>query len=440
VTASAEREPSTRRDASHREPLQPERLIDPYDLIAFDLDGVLYRGDQPIEGASSVVDSIRSSQKRLIFLTNNSARTPERIAARLHEMGFAVRTEEVVTSALATATMLAAEGAAGSSAFVIGEEGVRTALGDAGIDVVGGEPDRTDLVVVGWDRSADFAKLRRACLLVERGARLIATNGDRSFPAEDGLWPGAGALLAVITTTTGAEPTVVGKPATPMFDAAHSIAAAERPLMVGDRLDTDIAGAARARWDSVLVLTGVSTPGDMPEAPALPTFVVPDACALLEPGIRASIRHAETADLPGLAAVLDRAGLDAAGARERLEGTVVAVADPIDPNGRGGEGEVLATATVARFESGTLLRSVAVEQAVRGRGLGLLTASAALRRADARRPAFLFTEQARGFFAILGFEPVPADALPPVVARVGEREGCAASAVAMRRTPRAPDI
>src|SRR5207244_3342722 len=128
------------------------------------------------------------------------------------------------------------------------------ALQHAGIRLVDGEPDRTDLVVIGWDRTVDYAKLRTASLLVERGARLVATNADASYPAPDGLWPGAGALLAAVTTTTGADPTVVGKPARPLFDAAVELTGAERPLMIGDRLDTDVSGAAALGWDALLVL------------------------------------------------------------------------------------------------------------------------------------------------------------------------------------------
>src|SRR5207237_9355226 len=111
------------------------------------------------------------------------------------------------------------------------------------IRILDGEADRADLVVVGWDRSADYPKLRTAGLLVERGARLVATNADGSYPAPDGLWPGAGAILAAVTTTTGAPATVVGKPARPMFEAAVRITGASHPLVVGDRIDTDIKGA-----------------------------------------------------------------------------------------------------------------------------------------------------------------------------------------------------
>src|SRR5439155_16185437 len=148
--------------------------------------------------------------------------------------------------------------------------GVREALQQVGIRLVDGEPDRTDLEVIGWDRAVDYAKLRTASLLVERGARLIGTNPDASYPAPDGLWPGAGALLAAVTTTTGATPTIVGKPGRPLFEAAAEAVGASRPLVVGDRLDTDVAGAAAMGWESLLVLSGASRPGGLIRGDVLP--------------------------------------------------------------------------------------------------------------------------------------------------------------------------
>jgi HAD superfamily hydrolase (TIGR01450 family) len=136
--------------------------------------------------------------------------------------------------------------------------------------------------VVGVDLDATYAKLRTACVLVQRGAHLIATNPDRSFPVPGAEWPGAGALLAVITETTGASAEVVGKPYAPLFQAAAARAGARRPLVIGDRLDTDIAGAAALGWDSLLVLTGVSTRGDVEASPARPTYVAEDLRALVE--------------------------------------------------------------------------------------------------------------------------------------------------------------
>ncbi len=255
-------------------------LAERYDVLLFDLDGVLYRGELPVPHAVEAMAALRTAELRPIFLTNNSSRTPEQVAAKLTGMGIEARPFEVVTSALATADLLAARG--GGTAFVVGQDGIRTALADAGIEVRGGEPDRVDVVVVGVDLEVTYAKLRTACVLVERGAKLVATNPDRSFPAAGAVWPGAGALLAVITETTGAAAEVVGKPFAPLFEAARDRANASTPLVIGDRIDTDIAGAAGMGWDSLLVLTGVSTPEDAAASQPRPTFVAEDLRALVD--------------------------------------------------------------------------------------------------------------------------------------------------------------
>jgi HAD superfamily hydrolase (TIGR01457 family) len=254
-------------------------LADAYGCLLLDLDGVLFRGDEAVPGALEAMASIRARGRSVVFITNNSSRTPEQVAAKLEAMSIAAAPREVVTSALATADLLAQRG--GGSAFVIGQEGVRAALEGAGIRVADGEPDRTDYVVVGFDASADYAKLKHASLLVQRGAALVATNPDGSFPSSDGLWPGAGALLAVVTTTTGAVAEVVGKPYAPLFETARRRAGGGIPLVVGDRLDTDIAGAMGLGWDSLLVLSGVSTPADLEGSEVRPTFVGADLSALL---------------------------------------------------------------------------------------------------------------------------------------------------------------
>jgi HAD superfamily hydrolase (TIGR01450 family) len=216
----------------------------------------------------------------VVFLTNNSSRTPEQVAAKLRRIGIEARPSEVVTSALATADLLAGRG--GGSAFVVGQDGIRRALLDAGIEVIDGEPERVDHVVVGVDVEATYAKLRTACVLVQRGAHLVATNPDRSFPAVGALWPGAGALLAVITETTGADAEVVGKPFAPLYETARARSAATTPLVIGDRLDTDIAGAEALGWDSMLVLTGVSTRSEIELSGIRPTYVAEDLRRLLE--------------------------------------------------------------------------------------------------------------------------------------------------------------
>jgi len=255
-------------------------LAERYDCLLFDLDGVLYRGDRPIEAAPPTMAELRRRGVRVVFLTNNSSRTPEQVADKLRSHDIEADPQEVVTSALATAELLAERG--GGRAFVIGMDGVREALTRAGIELLDGEPEAADLVVVGFDRAATYERLKTASLLVERGARLIATNADASFPADDGQWPGAGALLAVVTTTTGAEPEVVGKPFAPLFECALQRGGGGRPLVMGDRLDTDIEGAANLGWDTMLVLTGVSSRAEAETGPVRPTVIARDVSALLE--------------------------------------------------------------------------------------------------------------------------------------------------------------
>jgi glycerol-1-phosphatase len=248
-------------------------LADPYDAILLDLDGVLYRGPEPIAGAPQAVERLRAAGKRVAFVTNNSSRTPGRVAERLASVGIRAEPDEVVTSALATADLLAERGT--RSAFVIGEDGLRTALANAGIELADGSDGSVDAVVVGFDRTADYRKLKDGAVLVERGASLVASNPDPAFPAPAGeAWPGAGALLAVIETTTGLRGEVVGKPHPPLLHRALERAGGGRPLVVGDRLDTDIAGAAGLGWDSALVLTGSTRREDLDASPWTPTHVV----------------------------------------------------------------------------------------------------------------------------------------------------------------------
>lgn len=255
-------------------------LASRYDVLLFDLDGVLYRGDEPVAHAPETMAALRRAGAGVIFLTNNSSRTPEQVARKLGGLGIEAAPTEVVTSALATADLLAARG--GGTAFAIGGEGVVRALAEAGLEVLEGEPDRADVVVVGIAEDLSYAQLRTGCVLVRRGARLVATNADPTFPAAGGdEWPGAGALLAAIVTATGATPEVVGKPFAPLFEAARARAGAEAPLVIGDRLDTDIAGAQALGWDSLLVLTGVSTREELAGSSVRPTYVADDLRVLL---------------------------------------------------------------------------------------------------------------------------------------------------------------
>ena len=248
-------------------------LVAPYDAILLDLDGVLYRWPEPIPGAADAVVTLREAGKGLAFVTNNASRTPDEVAERLSSVGVRAEPGEVVTSALAAASAVAERGV--RSAFVVGEGGLIAALEDRGVRVVDGSARDVGAVVVGFDRGVTYDKLKDASVLVASGVPLIASNADASFPAPDGqAWPGAGALIAAIETTTGAKAEVIGKPEPPLLELALEAAGGGRPLVVGDRLDTDIAGAARLGWDSALVLTGVARREDVETAPWKPTFVV----------------------------------------------------------------------------------------------------------------------------------------------------------------------
>jgi N-acetylglutamate synthase-like GNAT family acetyltransferase len=268
---------------------------------------------------------------------------------------------------------------------------------------------------------------------------LVATNPDASFPAPDGLWPGAGAILAAITTTTRATPTVVGKPARPMFEAAAELTGATHPLVVGDRLDTDIAGAKAMEWDSLLVFSGTSKPGDLPESPVLPTFVAEDVSGLLDDRSPALFRRAKPDDQGAIAALLEEVGLRSEGLPDRIDGTIVTGQNP---DGRG----VDATACLVTLGDYGMLRSVAVRKPLQGKGLGMLAAAAALKGARAKGIVLvsLFTETAPAFFERLGFRTVDRSQLPePVRTSPHATEECAETATAMvlelsRRSEAAP--
>ena len=406
-------------------------LVERYDALFIDLDGVVYRGDQVVPAAPDALEAARGAGCRILFLTNNSSRTQEQVVDMLSGFGIRAEPSEILTSAGATAAMLRRQGANSASAFVIGERGLKEALLSAGVKVEDGEPEWTDLVVVGWDRSVDFRKLRRASLLVQRGSKLIATNGDPSYPAPDGLWPGTGAILSAITTATGAQAVVVGKPARPLFESAAELTRPSRPLVVGDRLDTDIPGASTMDWDSLLVLTGASRLEDLGRSDAIPTYLGVDLSAIERPLPPARFRPATVGDLPGIRELLVDAGLASFDIEERLGSTLVSRDEG------GGEAESAVTAT-ACLEAGEgawgVLRSVAVRRDVRHMGLGALAIAACIQRARALgiRQLFLQTVRVEAFFERLGFERLDPARLP-VVVKGAAQAGCPASATWMGR-------
>jgi glycerol 3-phosphatase-2 len=255
-------------------------IADRYEAFLFDLDGVLYRGDEPVPAAPEAVASLRALGKRLAFVTNNSSRTPSDVVAHLAAVGIDASEDEVETSALTTAAALRDLDA--RTAFVIGERGLRVALEAVQIRLVEAE-EPAGAVVIGWDRSLTYDALRAASLAVQKGARLFATNADATYPAPDGTtWPGAGATVAALEAATGQRATVFGKPNAPILEAARRRAGGGTPLVIGDRLETDIDGARRLGWDSAVVLTGIATRDALRGAPFSATYVLDDLSVLSE--------------------------------------------------------------------------------------------------------------------------------------------------------------
>jgi HAD superfamily hydrolase (TIGR01457 family) len=396
-------------------------LADAYEAFLLDLDGVLFRGDQAIPSAAPTVDALRAAGKRLVFLTNNSARTPEQVAEKLRALGVGAKADEVVTSAQATAELLAREATGRpGTAYVIGQDGIRTALRDAGITVLDGDAGaRSDFVVVGWDGGVTYEELRRATVLVRGGARLVATNADASYPAPGGeLWPGAGAILAAVETASGARATVVGKPNPPLIESALARAGTRNALVVGDRVETDIAGAEATGLDAALVLTGAGRSSDLLDSDALPVAILPDVGGVLSDHPASRARPATPREME-VVRELTEAPETAPGP----EGVWVLAGDSL-----------WATATVEVRAGEAYLRAVATREELRGKGLGTLVVAAATRwsRSRGARDAWLLTETAEGFFRRLGFETADRERVPEWI-EVGPAEGCPAGAVAMRR-------
>jgi glycerol-1-phosphatase len=263
------------------------RLVDAYDLVIFDLDGVIYLIDKPIAGAAEAVERLRSDGTAVAYATNNASRRKADVAALLSGMGVSATADEVLTSSAASATMLAERLPAGAPVLVVGAEALRADVRDAGLRPVERFEDEPVAVVQGYGPDVGWKILAEAALAVRGGAMWMATNTDRTLPSPRGPLPGNGSLVAVLRTALNREPdVVVGKPAPALFQTAASLSGAKRPLTVGDRLDTDIEGAVGAGMDSLLVLTGVSGPAELLAAPPerRPTYVSADLSGLFAPG------------------------------------------------------------------------------------------------------------------------------------------------------------
>jgi 4-nitrophenyl phosphatase len=226
------------------------------------MDGVLWTGDTPIGDLPAVFRRIHERGLKVAFATNNGTRTPEQYTKRLEQFGVPVEPWQVVTSALGVANLLSQRFPRGARVFAIGGEGVFEALKEKGFETLSiQEAESAQAVVMGIDVQINFEKMREATLLVRRGIPFYGTNPDKTFPTPRGEIPGAGAWISVITTATDVQPIYAGKPAPYLIDLARERLGTEKEatLVVGDRLETDIAGGQAAGCPCALVLSGVST-------------------------------------------------------------------------------------------------------------------------------------------------------------------------------------
>jgi len=247
--------------------------------LLIDMDGVLYRGQAPIPGAGCFIAFLRCQGIAFLLLTNNSSLTPDQYVTKLKAMGIEAHAEEILTSAQATALYLAHQEPEGARVYVIGREGLRRALVEQGFCLV--EQD-VDYVAVGWDWDLTYAQLKRATLHIRAGARFIATNPDTTFPSEEGIIPGNGAILAALEVATDVEPLVIGKPHSTIFQ----LALAQLNLdvqgiaVLGDRLETDVLGGQRMGLGTLFVLSGVTDEDQLAQSTIHPDLVYEDVAHL----------------------------------------------------------------------------------------------------------------------------------------------------------------
>lgn len=251
--------------------------------LIIDMDGVLWHGDTPLPGLVAFFRTLDELGIGYVLATNNATKVTGQYSAKLARFGVAVPPERLITSAEVTASHLAHHYPRGSRVYVVGEEGLRQALAAGGFDLVARDglvaPDaRVDIVVVGLDHRACWEQLASASYLIHHGAHFVGTNGDVTVPTEIGPLPGAGALLAMVETATGVSPEIMGKPSPAIFEEAllRLGGTAANTAMVGDRLDTDIAGAQRAGMPGILLLSGVTRREQLANHPVRADLVLKD--------------------------------------------------------------------------------------------------------------------------------------------------------------------
>ena len=266
-----------------------------FDAIGFDLDGVVYRGPLPVPGAPETLNELHRRGIRLGYVTNNAQRPPRAVADQLIGFGIDCEAQDIVTSAQATAHLMGDALPSGAEVLVVGSSALVDEVAAVGLVPVTQSSPATAAVVVGFDPGLTWDRLNEGCYAVQRGAAFYACNGDLTRPTDKGLAPGMGAILLAMAQALDVAPIMGGKPARPLLDEARRRLGGERPLFVGDRLDTDVEGAHVAGWASLFVFSGGNGPADLVVAPPArrPDYLAADVCGLLE-APRVAVQDGET--------------------------------------------------------------------------------------------------------------------------------------------------
>ena len=260
-------------------------LCDVHDLAVLDLDGVAYVGPHAVPGAAAGLRAARAAGMHLAFVTNNASRTPQAVADHLVELGFEASAEDVVTSSQAAARLLHAQLDPGALVYALGGSGLHAALEEVGLRSTTDPAEPAAAVVQGYGGKVLWRQVIDGAILVKRGLPWVATNTDMTFPTENGPGPGNGALVDLVARFAERTPQVAGKPETALFEETRDRIGGREPVVVGDRIDTDIAGAVRMGWPGLLVMTGVTDLAGLVSVPAdtRPSYVADGLGALTLP-------------------------------------------------------------------------------------------------------------------------------------------------------------
>jgi glycerol 3-phosphatase-2 len=259
-------------------------LSSAYDVAVLDLDGVVYVGPDAVDGAPQALNQAQSAGMHLAFITNNAARPPGTVGEHLRELGVDARDEDVVTSAQAAARLLAKQLSTGSKVFLLGGQGLDEALRERDLEPVTEPSDDVAAVAQGYNPEMPWKRIDQGAILVRSGLPWVASNTDMTIPTATGVGPGNGTLVRLVAEYAEREPQVAGKPMRPLFEETMVRIGGEHPLVIGDRLDTDIEGAVTMGWDSLLVLTGVTGLEELVRArqEERPTYIGTDLAALAQ--------------------------------------------------------------------------------------------------------------------------------------------------------------